>query len=176
MRLVYCGFMGAGKSKLGRLCARQLGLAHHDLDARIVERVGMSIPEYFTKEGEAAFRQVEAEEFDLLLATDHRILSIGGGALRSAEHVDSLKTDNVLVWIDVPLETVFQRVVGDTRRPLANAHADPEASKSALAALYARRRPLYERCQLHFRPQTEWTPDESAHRLTDLIRRHARPH
>lgn len=176
MRLVFCGFMGAGKSKLGRLCARQLGLDHHDLDALIVESVGMPIPQYFAEAGEAAFRQIEAVEFDRILPSDHRILSIGGGALRSVEQVDSLKTDNLMVWIDVPLDTVFDRVIGDPRRPLANAGPDPDTSKAALTALFERRRPLYERAQLHFRPQTEWTPDESAHRLTDLIRRHGHPH
>lgn len=168
--------MGAGKSKLGRLCARQLGLAHIDLDALIAKAIGMPIPDFFTRDGEPAFRAVEAREFERILPTDNRILSIGGGALNAVDQVESLKKDNILVWIDVPLETVFQRVIGDSRRPLANPDADPDVSKRQLKALYERRLPWYQGAQLHFRPQPEWTPDESANRLSDLIRRHAHPH
>gem|GEM_PF-277697 len=164
--------MGAGKSKLGRLCARQLGLAHVDLDDLIVEAIGMPIPDFFTREGEPAFRAVEAREFERILPTDNRILSIGGGALNAVEQVDSLKRDNILVWIDVPMKTVFERVIGDKRRPLANSHSDPETSKRALADLYESRLPLYRASHLHFRPEPGWSPDLSARHLTDLIRQH----
>ncbi len=175
MRLVYCGFMGAGKSKLGRLSAPLLGLSHYDLDDLIVKVVGMPIPSYFAQAGESAFRAVEAAEFDRMAPTEDRILSVGGGALRSAAHVEQVKRDNILVWIDVPLPTLLSRVIGDVRRPLAHSHADPESSKRALAALYENRLPFYQASHLHFRPDPGWSPNQSARHLTDLIRRYVHP-
>jgi shikimate kinase len=175
MRLVYCGFMGAGKSKLGRLSAPLLGLTHYDLDDLIVQAVGMPIPAYFAQAGEDAFRAVEASEFDRIAPTGQRILSVGGGALRSPAHVEQVKRDNILVWIDVPITTLLNRVIGDKRRPLANSHADPETSKRVLAALYDRRLPLYQASHLRFRPEPGWSPDQSARHLTELIRRHVHP-
>jgi shikimate kinase len=173
MRLVYCGFMGAGKSKLGRLSASLMGLSHYDLDDLIVKAVGKPIPVYFAQAGEAAFRRVEAAEFDRIATTEHRILSIGGGALRSPEHVEQVKRDNFLVWIDVPLATLLKRVTGDKRRPMANPHADPEKSERALINLYEARLPLYQASHLRFRPNPDWSPDQSARHLTELIGRHA---
>lgn len=172
MRLVFCGFMGAGKTKLGRLCARNLGLGFHDLDAAIVEKAGMSVAEFFKTMGEEAFRAMESEMLESLLQTDNRVLSVGGGAIGHIDAIDRIKAANLVIWVDVPLETVFARVIGDARRPLANAPGSDDASRTALTELFARRRPIYERAQIHFRPQPDWYPEESATRLTQLIRRH----
>lgn len=163
--------MGAGKSKLGRLCAKALDLDFYDLDHVIVEKAGKSIPEMFASEGEAAFRDLEARCLDEMLQTDRRILSLGGGAIRSVEHAESLKTNDVLVWINPAFETILDRVIGDARRPMVG--QDPERARRTLTELYDRRMPLYDRAHIRFQPHPTWYPQESANKLTSLIKRHA---
>lgn len=170
-RLIFCGFMGAGKSKLGKLCAKKLGLDFYDLDQVIVDAAGKSIPEIFAREGEAAFRALEAKCLDEMLQTDRRILSLGGGAIRSIEHAESLKTNDVLVWINPALDTILDRVIDDARRPMVG--HDPELARRNLTELYDRRLPLYDRAHIRFQPNPTWFPQESANKLTSILKRHA---
>lgn len=163
--------MGAGKSKLGRLCAKALGLDFYDLDHVIVERAGKSIPEIFASEGEVAFRELEARCLEEMLLTDRRILSLGGGAIRSVDHAETLKKTDTLVWINPALESILDRVIGDERRPMVN--QDPELARRALTELYERRLPLYDRAHIRFEPHPNWFPQESANKLTSLLKRHA---
>lgn len=163
--------MGAGKSKLGRLCAKTLSLDFYDLDHVIVEKAGKSIPEIFASDGEAAFRDLEARCLDEMLQTDHRILSLGGGAIRSVEHAEALKQNDVLVWINPPLDAILDRVIGDSRRPMVG--QDPEVARRTLTELYDRRMPLYDRAHIRFQPHPTWFPQESANKLTSILKRHA---
>lgn len=164
--------MGAGKSKLGKLCAKNLGLEFYDLDHVIVQRAGKSIPEIFATEGETAFRQLEQICLVEMLETDNRILSLGGGAIRSVEQAEQLKLTDTLVWINPALSQVLGRVVGDARRPLVN--QDPQVATRALTALYESRIPIYEIAHLRFEPNPSWYPQQSANKLTTLLKRHAK--
>ncbi len=163
--------MGAGKSKLGRLCAKNLDLDFFDLDHTIVKKAGKSIPEIFASEGEAYFRDLEARCLDQMLLTDRRILSLGGGAIRSVDHAEALKKTDTLVWIHPSLESILDRVIGDERRPMVN--QDPELARRDLTELYERRLPLYDRAHICFEPKPGWFPQESANKLTSLLKRHA---
>lgn len=171
MRFIFCGFMGAGKSKLGRLCAKDMELDFVDLDHVIVDRAGMSIPEIFSDGGEARFRKLELDCLNELTSAPNRILSLGGGAIRSIEHAESLKQENVLVWIKPRLEVILGRVLNDSRRPMVG--QDPEAAKVSLSALYERRIPLYSTAHITFEPNPKWYPQRSANRLTKLLLSHA---
>jgi shikimate kinase len=170
-RLIFCGFMGAGKSKLGRLCATNMALDFYDLDQVIAKKAGKSIPEIFDSEGEAAFRDLEARCLDEMLLTDHRILSLGGGAIRSVEHAEALKVNDVLVWIDPAFELLLERIIGDARRPMVG--TDPDHARRTLTDLYDRRMPIYDRAQIRFRPQATWFPQVSANKLTSILKRYA---
>lgn len=163
--------MGAGKSKLGKLCAKNLGLDFHDLDQVIVGSTGKSIPEIFASSGEAAFRELEAHCLESMLLTDNRILSLGGGAIRSVEHAESLKTDNLLVWINPDLDRILDRVIGDARRPMVD--PDPQLARRRLTDLYERRVPMYDRAQIRFQPNPAWYPQMSANRLTSILQNYA---
>jgi len=171
MRFIFCGFMGAGKSKLGRLCAKELNLDFVDLDAVIIQRAGMSIPEIFADGGEARFREVESDCLNELASVPNRILSLGGGAIRSLEHADSLKQENVLVWIKPRFEVILDRVLNDSRRPMVG--QDPEAARVFLSDLYERRVPLYSTAHITFEPNPKWYPQRSAKRLSNLLKSHA---
>ncbi|MEN9839953.1 MAG: hypothetical protein RL177_1432, partial [Bacteroidota bacterium] len=125
----------------------------------------------FASDGETAFRDLEARCLEEMLLTDHRILSLGGGAIRSVEHAEALKQKDVLVWINPALEAILDRVIGDARRPMVG--QDPEVARRTLTELYDRRMPLYDRAHIRFQPHPTWFPQESANKLTSILKRHA---
>ena len=131
MTIFLCGFMGCGKTTVGEILAKQLGLPLIDTDAYIVEQEGRSIPEIFAQEGEPYFRKVEAQAIRTL-CTKNAVIACGGGAVLRAQNVRALRQNGVVVYIDRPLG---QLAVGGAR-PLSQ-------SAEALAAMHAARAPLY---------------------------------
>ena len=134
------GLPGSGKSTVGRQLARRLGLPFLDSDQVLEERLGCSIRQFFEREGEAAFRDVEAAVIDELTRPDAgAVLSTGGGAvLREANRVHLRQRCKVLYLRATP-EDLFRRLRHDRNRPLLQV-ADPLAK---LKELYAERDPLY---------------------------------
>lgn len=111
------GFMGAGKSTIARRLADRTGLPWLDLDELLVARWG-PIPAQFARDGEAVFRAREAQLIDELCDGVPRILALGGGAYVARANRDRLRGHYVTVFLDVPLETLRERVGGDAGRPL----------------------------------------------------------
>jgi len=133
------GFMGAGKTTAASDAARELGTTAVDVDHELEARLGRSIAEIFAQDGEAAFRaQEERLTLELLNAgragPTPRVLALGGGAIASPA-VRAALADHLAVWVDVDLETAWQRSQGGDR-PLA-------VDRDRFAALYAEREPLY---------------------------------
>jgi shikimate kinase/3-dehydroquinate synthase len=133
--IVLIGFMGAGKTRLGREAAALLGRPFLDLDASIEERTGSSIPELFDRQGERAFRVLEEEAAAAALASRRpALLSFGGGAV-SWPATRELLADAFVVGVDVDVDSAWVRV-GRSRRPNAR-------DETAFRALHAERAPLY---------------------------------
>lgn len=109
--------MASGKSTVGSLVALRAGAPHHDLDAMIEERCGMTISELFERSGETAFRTLESE---LLLAAlePGAVASLGGGAALRDENWTVIRKQAVSVWLDVPLPELIARVGEKLDRPL----------------------------------------------------------
>ena len=131
------GFMGAGKTRIGRMLAGRLGVPFVDTDTVIVSRHG-SIAAIFAERGEAAFRAVESDVVTNELAAAvlaPRVVALGGGAVTIAEVRRALGRLPHVVWLDAPPEVLFARAQSGAR-PLARDEASFEA-------LYAQRRPLY---------------------------------
>ncbi|WP_263357340.1 shikimate kinase [Acidicapsa ligni] len=138
-RIVLTGFMGAGKSTVGRLLAERLAWRLMDVDSQIESSQGMTITEIFKQMGEAHFRELEHQTIRELLHTDHLILALGGGAFEDDRTRDLLHrhSGTQVIHLEVSLPTVLERCKGteDVRPVLAN-HAQ-------LGARYDRRLPLY---------------------------------
>ncbi len=135
--LALIGFMGAGKSTLGRRVAAVLGRPFVDLDTRIEEATGRSIATIFAEDGEASFRQLEAELAVATLAPrELAVLALGGGAVTSEAVRAALARDAFTILIDVSLENAWERVA-HSDRPLAQ-------DRVAFARLYEERQALYE--------------------------------
>lgn len=133
------GLPGSGKSTVGRLLAKRLHLDFADSDALIEQQIGCSIRDFFEREGEARFRDIEQTLLDELTQRHQGVLSTGGGAvLRAANRQNLRQRSHVLYLHSVP-EDLFRRLRHDTQRPLLQV-ADPLAR---LKELFDARDPLY---------------------------------
>lgn len=133
------GLPGSGKSTVGRHLARRLSLALHDSDHVIEQRLGCSIREYFEREGEQRFRDLEAEVIDELTRLPSAVLSTGGGSVLRPENRQRLHDRGQVIYLRSRPEELYRRLRHDTKRPLLQV-ADP---LQRLRDLYAERDPLY---------------------------------
>ena len=133
--IVLVGFMGAGKSTVGRLLAERLGIPLVDTDDVIEAREGRAISEVFAADGEATFRRIERETIASLLEGPEAVLALGGGAVHDAA-TRSLLCDHTVVYLAAGLRELRARIGDDPTRPMLR--------RGGLADLYARRLPLYE--------------------------------
>lgn len=133
------GLPGSGKSTVGRHLARRLGVSFLDSDALIEKDLGCLIRTFFEREGESAFRAVEARVLAALLETSSSVLSTGGGAVLLAENRRLLRERSHVVYLRSTPEELFRRLRHDRNRPLLQV-ADP---LQKLRALFEERDPLY---------------------------------
>ena len=133
------GLPGSGKSTVGRQLARRLKLAFLDSDHVIEERLGCSIRDYFEREGEASFRDVEESVIDELTGLAGAVLSTGGGSVLRPANRRRLHDRCHVVYLRSSPEELFRRLRHDVNRPLLQV-ADP---LGRLRDLYAQRDPLY---------------------------------
>lgn len=140
--VVLCGFMGCGKTTVGRELSRLTGFAYRDLDEWIEMRAGKTVADIFEQDGEAHFRALEREAVRACAEEPALITAAGGGALTFDENVKALqKAGCRIILLDVPVEEIARRLQGDKTRPLLN-RPDKEA---AMRKLYEARLPLYRK-------------------------------
>jgi len=137
--VAFVGLPGSGKSTVGRQLARRLGWAFLDTDQVIEKRIGLSIREFFEREGEEAFRDLEQLVIDELTLGEPCVLSTGGGAVLRPANRAHLTQRSYAVYLHSTPEDVFRRLRHDQNRPLLQV-ADP---LTRLRDLYALRDPLY---------------------------------
>lgn len=137
--IVLVGMMGAGKTTIGKALAARHGLSFVDADEALEARTGVPIPLIFEMEGEAGFRDREARLLDELLAKEDLVIATGGGAVTRAENRQRFKRRGVVVYLEAPLEVLWERLQHDRTRPLLQV-PDP---KARLQALLAERDPWY---------------------------------
>lgn len=148
--IVLVGLPGSGKTTVGRQLARRLKLPFVDSDQTIEDRLGCSIRDYFSREGEIAFRDVEQEVIDeLTQCKEGQVLSTGGGAVLRSINRQHLHERGRVVYLRSYPEELFRRLRHDTSRPLLQV-ADPMAK---LRELFETRDPLY-RETAHFVMET----------------------
>jgi shikimate kinase len=134
------GFMGCGKSAVGRLLAERLGWTFVDLDAEIESRSGMAIADIFEQKGEPYFRDLEhqtlVEQVGLARQGRPRVLAMGGGAFIEPRNREQLENAGISIWLDCPVDVLWERVSCNSHRPLARRREDFER-------LYRERLPQY---------------------------------
>ena len=131
------GFMGAGKTSVGRALARRLDWQPVDIDELIEQRERLPVSEIFARHGEPYFRAAEREVLTEQLPKRHVVVATGGGTFVDPANRAVINHDGASVWLDAPLERLIARIPADGRRPLA-------ADRVALERLYQARRAAYE--------------------------------
>lgn len=132
-----CGFMGCGKSTIGKLLADKLDCGFTDMDSYITEKLGMSIPQIFAEKGEDYFRNAETEAIGEL-AEKGEVIACGGGAMLRKTNADIANSVGTVVFIDVPFDTCYKRISGDENRPLVMNN-----TKEELNLIFEGRAPVY---------------------------------
>lgn len=139
--IVLCGFMGCGKSTIGRALAEKLNMRLIDTDAYIEKKEGMKISEIFSSKGEEYFRNAELEACRELADIKNCIISTGGGTLLKDENVTEIKKGGTVFFLNISPQTVLMRLRHDTTRPLLQ-RKDKE---KAVNELMDQRMPLYRK-------------------------------
>ncbi|MEK6665600.1 MAG: shikimate kinase [candidate division NC10 bacterium] len=166
--IILVGFMGAGKSSVGRLLAKRLGRCFVETDDLIVARDGRSIAEVFRAEGEARFRQLEADLLDLLRLKRGDVIATGGGFPCREGRMDALKGMGTVVWLAGEFEALCARALRSGSRPMLEGKP-----KEEVAALYRAREPYYR--QAHLVVETAGLGvDQVVRRILSLLRQRER--
>ncbi len=163
--VVLVGFMGSGKSSVGRELARRTGAEFVDVDARIERKAGREIRVLFAEEGEAAFRVREKAALVDVLSVKGRVVAAGGGAFLDEGNRRMMKAYAPVVFLEVKAETVLRRLERDAKRPLLQG-ADRE---SVVRDLLEKRTPEYRRAD-HTVPADDLTAKEIAGRIIELLK------
>jgi len=174
-----CGFMGVGKTTIGRHLAASLNYRFSDLDHLIEEGEGYRVTEIFGRYGEPYFRDLE---YRYLLEHSKRkgqILALGGGTLQNQLIIDLIKENGVLVFLQLPIESIVQRLRYTKKRPLLlrenGERRTLEELEEFISNLYNKRLPSYLQADIAFSIDPEWKVDVCVRELKHAIDQYERP-
>ncbi len=159
--IALAGFMGVGKSSVGRLVAADLQFEFVDTDEVIESRTGVKIPEIFARFGEAAFRKFETDLVAEMTGWSSRVISTGGGLVVNSTSLASLKTHSLVVCLWATPETIYHRTKHQAHRPLLQA-PDPLAN---IRALLAAREAAYKQADVLVNTEQRSVKEIAAHVL-----------
>jgi len=119
MKNIYLvGFMGSGKSTVGKILAEKLNMNFVDIDKLIEEKEGMKIKDIFEQKEESYFRKLERKQIEAIVKQEGLVVSTGGGLGANLDNMNFMKKNGDVVWLDVSLNTVLDRLKNDQDRPL----------------------------------------------------------
>lgn len=149
-RILLTGYMGAGKTTLGRALATKLGLTFIDLDCYIEERFRKTIPQIFAEKGEEGFRDIERRMLHEVAEFEDIIISTGGGTPCFFDNIDYMNSKGITVYLQVSVERLFIRLsIARKQRPLIKDKNDEEL-REFIAQQLAKREPFYSKAQYSF--------------------------
>jgi shikimate kinase len=149
--IILIGFMGSGKSSVGRRVAKKCGRHFADTDEAVVKNAGMAIADIFKTHGEPHFRELEHAALDSLCRhQEPLVIATGGGIVTRPENIPLLRRHGFVVWLSADEKTIWERVSQNWKRPLLHTPNPRET----VSALLAGRRPLYEAA-------AQWTVETS---------------
>jgi shikimate kinase len=147
MRIFLIGYMGCGKSTMGRALAASLNLTFIDLDTYLEERYFKTIPQIFAEEGEESFRLKERKMLEEVAAFDLVIVATGGGAPCFFDNMDLMNSSGVCFFLDVDIDSLVNRLIhAKTERPLIKGKS-PEELRLFIEGMMQKRRPFYEKAR-----------------------------
>lgn len=142
MNIVITGFMGSGKSTIGRLLAKKLGWKFYDCDDLIIQKTELSIDDMFRLYGEVKFRIVESDILSKLMKLDGVIIATGGGAITRYRNVEVIKRNGIVIYLFADITILYERIKKDrAKRPLLS----KENYFNDMARLISMREDLYKK-------------------------------
>jgi len=160
--MVLIGYRGTGKSVVGAILARRLGMRYISMDAAIVERAGITVPEIVEKFGWTGFRDREADLAVELAGLDNLVIDTGGGIIERAENMVALKKNGIIFWLKARVDTIVSRIQGDSQRPPLT---EGKSFTDEVAEVLERRIPKYSSAAHHEIETDDLKPDEIADRI-----------
>ncbi len=167
MNIVLIGYRGTGKSVVGRILARRLGMVYEGMDANIVERAGMPIPEIVERYGWDRFREIETQEALDLAGRDKLIIDTGGGVIERSENMPALAKNGVVFWLKATVETIVRRIQGDNQRP---ALTEGKTFTEEVEEVLDRRRDKYKVAARFEIDTDDMTPEQVADGIVSFIK------
>jgi len=155
------GFMGCGKSTVGRLLSELIDWPFIDVDETIVEETGLSIPEIFEKKGEVYFRELEKSGVTRISQQKELVVALGGGAVVNSENWGKISSSGVTVALSYPPEIIDRRLEGKTSRPLMD-NINRDERLLHISNLMKERESFYRRADLTLHFNVEITPQKVA--------------
>jgi shikimate kinase len=166
MNIVLIGYRGTGKSVVGKLVARRLGMECVSMDARIVEKVGMSIPEIVATHDWPTFRDMESEVARELAKRDHLVIDTGGGVIERPENMETLGKNGLIVWLKASPGLIVSRIADGTERPSLTGKSFTEE----VAEVLERRTPKYQAAAQYEIATEQLTPEQVADGIIAICR------
>jgi shikimate kinase/3-dehydroquinate synthase len=160
-RIVLVGFMGTGKSIVGRAIAERLNWTFRDMDAWIEQRSGCTIAQMFRDKGEPYFREQELRVAQEVGKLEDHVIAAGGGAFAQPQTREALRDGAATVWLRCDIDVVLRRIAGDASRPLAS-------DRERMQALLAEREPSYRMADLMV-DTTDQPPNEVAEQIVSAF-------
>jgi shikimate kinase len=157
MNIVLIGYRGTGKSVVGELLAHKLNRQTISMDAEIVNKAGMSIPEFVEQNGLAKFRDLETEVAREMAERDNIIVDCGGGVIERPENIPALRTNGVIFWLQASVDVIVDRIVDSTERP---ALVEGKTFTEEVAEVLDRRTPMYSDAAQHIIDTDSMTPEQ----------------
>lgn len=171
MQIYLIGFMGSGKSYTGRRLAQLLNRRFIDLDDWIEQKAGLSIREIFEQQGEAHFREAEAEAIRQMAGQPAAVVATGGGTPCFHQNMDWMNTHGLTVYLDTSQEVLFQRLKdGRDHRPLLRAMPD-DGLRAYISHKLLERNPYYQQASIVYAQETgrEAVAEDLAHQFSNII-------
>tara|TARA_B110000014_G_scaffold253351_1_gene232659 strand:- start:829 stop:1338 length:510 start_codon:yes stop_codon:yes gene_type:complete len=138
--LILLGMMGVGKSTVGKIVAKKLGLKFIDTDLNVEKKCSMKIKEIFKKKGESFFRLQEEKEIQESLKQKESVIALGGGAFMNKKLRSEILQNSISVWLDTNLNTLNKRIQWNKKRPLLKGKNTYEIIKK----IYNQRKNIYK--------------------------------
>ena len=167
MNIVLIGYRGTGKSVVGKLVADRLQMKRIGMDARIVEKAGMSIPDIVKKQDWTTFRDMESEVARELATLDNIIIDTGGGVIERPENIDALQANSCVIWLKSSVDAIVSRIQEGTERP---ALTDGKSFTEEVAEVLERRAPKYKSASQYDIDTEQLTPEQVAVRVIEIWR------
>ncbi len=163
--IAFIGFMGSGKTTIGKRLSMILKREFIDMDDFLVNREGMSINEIFATKGEDYFRQLERELCKRFESPKGKIIATGGGVIKSDENIASIKKGSIIIYLKSTAEKINSNLQHDNSRPLLAV----EDKLGKIREILAERQPIYEKCADYVIDVSGGNVEESVQAVLDIV-------